>query len=474
MTTVSPPPTTADRDEPRGGTVFDAPADETVPDADGEGGGRLPAALRNLTWRFWLFTPVLVVLALAVPILTWKGFHILRTEDTGQTIDVETDPTAPGYEALVTPTPTAMILDVGAQGTLTGATLLTRPTQDQGGDVVFFPPGTLLDVPLPDGTTVQQTMAEIEAGGGPPALEQRVETLLGAGIGEMIVVNEGEWAQLVAPVAPLTVTNPSSVTSTDAAGVEHSFPAGEIELAAQDVDAYLEALGPGETDLVRITREEAFLKAWLRALDEAGDEAIPGEGDTGIGAFVRGLAGGPRQFSVLPVDPVPIPGYSIIDSNIFQPRTLEIVVRVPELIPFPTGVGRMRTRLVDGAGGDPTLLATTARTLVQAGAEITVVANDEQFDEEETTVTFFKPEDRPEAQRLLDALGVGRLVRDTGINDTIDVVVVLGQDFADAAGGDEDGSSGTTVPPIPQGGGDTGTGIPGGITPGAPGGDPAG
>ena len=145
----------------------------------------------------------------------------------------------------------------------------------------------------------------------------------------------------------------------------------------------------------------------------------------------------------------------------------------PSWPPFPTGVGRLRTRLVMGVEDQTERLGEVARTLVTAGAEVSVIANDDEFDETETVVYFFREDDREKAQRLLDALGTGTLVKDTALSDNIDVVVVLGQDYIDTLDG---GTTATTLPAggtVPIGGAPAG-GIPGGVTPGAPGGETTG
>ena len=174
---------------------------------------------------------------------------------------------------------------------------------------------------------------------------------------------------------------------------------------------------------------------------------------------------------------MPIPGVPLSESDLFRPNGLAIVATVPDIIPFPVGVGRLRTRLVMGVEDQTALLPDAAHTLVQAGAEISVIANDDEFDETETVVYFFRPSQREKAQRLLDSLGTGTLVKDTALSDNVDAVVVLGQDYIDLQGGSSPSTTapaGVSVPTtVPIGGGVSG-GIPGGVTPGAPGGDPAG
>jgi hypothetical protein len=447
--------------------------DELPDDGDARWAPHVPDVIRRTTWRFWIFAPALVVLVLLAPALAWKGFSILRTEDVGQEIGVTDDPDAAGFQAIVTPTPVAMLVDIGAQNSLAGVTLITIPTQQGGGDLVFFPVGTLLEVPLRD--PPEATLVDIYAEGGLSALEQRVETMLGAGISEVIRVPKGQWAAMVRPVAPLTVDNPVAVETTNLQGQPVSFPQGEIQLSAPQVGPYLQARGEDETDIVRLQRHEAFWTAWLAALDEAGDDAVPGEGTVGLGGYVRSLTGGPRTYMTLPATPVPIPGASIIDSDLFRPNLLEIAGLVPEIIPFPVGVGRLRTRLVMGVEGQTDLLPVAAHSLVVAGAEISVIKNDDEFDEARTVVYFFQREDREQAQRLVEALGVGELVRDTRLSDTVDVVVVLGQDYVDAQSG---GAPATTAPGgtgIPTGGGGQSGGVPGaGVTPGQPGGETPG
>ena len=140
----------------------------------------MPGVLRNVTWRFFIYAPVLLVLIVLAPMLAWKGFSILRNEDTGEIIGGETDPEAPGFQALVTPTPTTLLADIAPDGSLAGVTLITLPSQDGGGNIVFLPVGTLLEVPLR--APPEATLVAIHAEGGMPALEQRLETMLGAGI----------------------------------------------------------------------------------------------------------------------------------------------------------------------------------------------------------------------------------------------------------------------------------------------------
>ena len=134
----------------------------------------------------------------------------------------------------------------------------------------------------------------------------------------------------------------------------------------------------------------------------------------------------------------------------------------------------MRTRLVDGVGDVEGLKARAASVLVENGAEITVIGNATEYGQERTTVVFFRAEDEEAAQALADAMG-GRLERGASTNETVDVVVVIGRDFAaaDASTSEPTGDDPVEVVPptsVPIGG----DGSTPGIAPGPPGGDPLG
>jgi hypothetical protein len=371
----------------------------------------------------------------------------------------------------VTATPTLLLLDKGAENSLQGATLITLPSQEGGGNIIFLPIGTLLEVPLHEPPEVALNALYAEA--GVRGLEQRIETMLGAAVNEVVEVPRNQWANLVAPVAPLTVQNPSAAETTNDAGQPVSFPEGEIQLTAEQVGLYLQADSEDEADTVRISRHDAFWTAWLAALDEAGEDAVPGEGLTGVGGAVRQLIGGTRNQITLPVTPVAVPGLPAIDSDIFRPNTLEIVASVPAWIPFPTGVGRLRTRLVMGVEDQGDQVPVIAHDLVTAGAEIGQIANADEFGVEETEVVFFHEDQREQAQRLLDALGAGRLVKDNAEGDTFDVVAIIGQDVIDALNGGAAPAS--TVPggTVPLNDANTPSGLPQ-VTPGDPGGETTG
>src|SRR5690606_35225516 len=81
------------------------------------------------------------------------------------------------------------------------------------------------------------------------------------------------------------------------------FPRASIDVPVTQIWSYLSARNPGETELNRMVRLEAFWSAWLARVATEPDApgVVPGEVDSGLGRFVRGLAKGQTQVLTLPL-----------------------------------------------------------------------------------------------------------------------------------------------------------------------------
>jgi hypothetical protein len=397
------------------------------------------------------------VLLLAIPVLSYVGYREVRTSRQGQVIDAVTDPAAPGFEATVVPTPTMMVADTNADGALNGVVILSLGPEDQGGSVTSVPVGTV--VPLPLTELGSGNFQEIYQLSGVDGLTQRVATMATAALPEKVEVGVDQWATLLAPVGPLTVDNPAPIV--DLAGAQ-IFPQGEVQVAPEQAGAFLTGGGPFDGGLTRTERQMAFWEAWITKVAEVGGpDAVPGETDRGLGRFVRGLAAGTHSVIEFPVTAVPIPGAAAADTTVFEPATDDIPSFIATNIPFPSGVGRARTRILDGVG-QTGLTSEAASLIVPAMAEIHSVGNDDEFGQATTRIVYFDDEDREAAERFQTALGVGELVEGEAGSDSIDVTITLGDDFGDA-GAAEPGAADT----VPTADSTTTTAA---IAPGTPGG----
>lgn len=446
-----------------------SPAPPQPVDEPGSGDDE-PGSARGWTWPGVAYAAALSLLILAIPALGYAGYWILLNEDTGQLEDIETDPEAPGFEALVTPTPTLLAMDTDASGQLAGVTLLSLTAEPEGGGAVLsFPVSLHLEVPLT--TPPEKPLDEIYELLGTEGLDRRIETLIQTGTTETVVIPPDRWAALVAPIGTLVVDNPVAadiVRPDGSAGP--SFPAGEIELTPDQVADFVQGREVADTDLRRTDRRNAFWTAWLEAVGSSDDPGVvPGETTAGLGRYVRTLAAGEHIVGTAPVDQVPIPGASVAESDLFLPDEGALATVLGQIVPFPSGVGRLRTRLIDGVGEGAELRLQAAADLVSAGAQITVIANGDDFDQRRTVVVYFRRADKEQAEALAEAMGTDRVERQEATTRNVDAVVVIGRDYAERTKAEEDVGGDAPTPttiPVADGGGV--------ILPGEPGGDPLG
>lgn len=398
--------------QPLPGGLLTAPTEEQVRPV----GGVHFAPVEAGPSRRWtiVFVSLLAVALVAGGTLAYAGVQTVRNSRAGRSVSTVTDPAAPGFEAFLEPTPTLAVLH--ASGTqLISVAVLALYSGDVGGSVLLVPPDTRLD-----STTGANSLGGVSLFlESPTAALAGLQSLLGIGISEVAVVDDARWAELVAPVAPLTLDNPDAVGA---------FPAGALSLEADQVGPYLAVRAEGESDLARQFRHQLFYEAWAEAVAASPDPAaIPGEVESGIGRFVRGLAGGPRQIATLPVVESQTPFGELARLDADPDATKELV---SSLVPFPTAPypgGRVRVRLLDGAG-EPDHVLRVAPLVVPAGTEIVVVGNADAFDYTTTEIRYHHRTFEPAAEELRDALGAGRVVDDPRQTDAFDVTIVLGAD----------------------------------------------
>lgn len=365
---------------------------------------------------------VLIGLFVSGAVLAYAGVRLIRTSTEGEVLRPIDDPDAPGFEALVDPTPTLVMLHDRA-GKLDAITVLSLSNGDGGGGgVLLVPDRTVVDLPILGVAPIEAAYefgdAQIEA--------QAVGDLLGTAMHETEVVGADRWADLVAPVAPITIDNPNELIADG----EVRFPIGEIELEPSDVGAYLEAHDAEGSDLARFARHETFWAAWLEAVAADGTPAaVPGELESGIGRFVRALSAGRSLIETLPVQPARADLHG--EDPAFVPRGNEVQTLVTRFVPFPSSPSpgaRARLRLLNGTN-DTTLAASVASDLPPAGVSIVLIGNATSLDEETTTVRYVGDEFRPEALRVVEILGVGNVVEESRPSDAADITVTLGADY---------------------------------------------
>jgi hypothetical protein len=359
-----------------------------------------------------VFASVLAVAGLLGAVLAYVGVEVLRDSSAGRRI-TSADPDEPGYEALLEPTPTMLVLHV-SDGQLRSAALLALGTGGQGGSVLLLPPS----VEVGDGEDAAPLSVTYAFGSTPEVLRGAGEAIAGVGVQELVVLDSAKWTELVTPVQPLTIVNPDDVDG---------FEAGELQLAAADVAAWLEARDPDESELSVLARQQLLWEAWVAAVAASpSPEVVPGELDAGMGRFVRGLAAGPVQVATVPVAEV-VDGAG---NDVYEVDREALRGVITDLVPFPIGTAlapRTRVRLLDGAG-QPDHVRDVAPVVVASDSTVVVVGNADAFDYTTTEIRYHQPGQQAAAERLQRALGAGAVVEDVRPIDAFDVTIVLGTD----------------------------------------------
>ncbi len=386
-------------------------------DKDGDpgatSGGR--HLVRHGPSRRWLtiFSVLLALAVVAAGGLAYAGIKTVRSSRAGQSVSVITDPAAPGFEAFLEPTPTLAIVHRDGLSVKSIAVAALR-SGDDGGSLLLVSPEVQSRADDPDSFNLA---ADAAFATEPTIVVPLVQELLGFGIVEVAVVEVARWAELVAPVAPIELDNPVAIGE---------FPAGRIALQPEQVGRFLGARDLAASPREAVRRQRAFYTAWLGAIGASDDPAaVPGEVESGIGRFMRGLGAGPHR-----VEETPVLEERLEDRFRLEVDAAAMEPLVAELVPYPTAAvpgGRIRVRLLDGTG-DARHVQVAAPLIVPAGAEIVVVGNAEAFDYRETEVRYHNPVVKAPAGALLEALGAGRLIEDPRQTDAFDVTIVLGPD----------------------------------------------
>lgn len=387
---------------------------DSVPNA----GGAAPRKKPPRWWR-WGWPLLLLGLAAAVPLLVWLGWSAISSSSDGTEVGAPVDPSAPGYQAFVEPTPTLLLIH--AEGDrLFGVTLLALTDPGVEGAVLLIPPETKTSSGLVSGRWAES---------GSAGMGDSVAELLGIRPGEIQVVDNDGWAAMVMATAPVVVDNPDVLVTTPG---EIGFDSGILSLTAAEVGRYLEWRNPGESPLAALSRQLLFWDAWLAQVAESTvPDVIPGETDRGMGRFGRALAAGELFKSTV--------AGRMDDSGAVVLNPAQTAYLVNEVIPFPisaAGEGLPRVRLLNGIG-DLDLTQTAARMLSRNGAQITIVGNAAEFGWQTTKVAYHDASFALHAEAYRDALGTGSVIAEEQPNASIDITVTFGADFSQliAAGG---------------------------------------
>lgn len=397
--------------------------------------------------RWWRIGYPLVVGAfvlLVVPALVFVGLRVILDSSDGQLVKRVTDPAAPGYEAVVEKTPTAVAAIVAPDGSLDSAVVFALTSENSGG-VMLIPAS--LAIPTDYGIF---PLSEVWKIGAVDSIALGVGQVLNLNFNEKLTISASDWTALVGPYAPLSFSIPDAVRNASDAVV---FPKGTVTLTADQVGSFLTSKSPKDNDLNRLIRQELFWKAWLAKV-KSGSVQFPAPTTSGLGRFVASVARGQLSVSSLPVVPVatgsPLPG----GGPMYTVQPNAALDAVAAIVPFPDGApgARPRLRVLDGTGKLGNGID-AALILNAAGGQVDVVGNAKSFGQSTTQIIYFEGAPEAEAEKMRAALTMGEIVESNQSNSGADMTVILGEDFlakfgpASGGGSGNSGASGAAADP---------------------------
>lgn len=368
----------------------------------GDGSRRQRRELRRQRGRRSALRLMAVVLGLVVAAgLAWLAVTLLADDET----DAPDRPDAVSTTVVDSPGP-ALVALADDTGRLYGLTLFVPATST----IVHVPPGTLVEVPSLGLAPLQEAAAE----GGDELLRDSLENLLGARIDEVVRLGPAELEAMVLESGPLGVGVAEPVEQREASGrVTVVIPSGSFTILPENVVRLLSTLGDG-TGLELLVRHQLFWTAYLASVADARIDAI------------ESMAGADVRHRVLPVEAVA----GLEGEELYRVNTelLDALVRrvLPDA-PRPDGE-RIRVRILNGAGA-PGVAQDVQPLLVDVGAQVTLSGNADRFDYETTQVVYYEDDRLDDARAIVEALGVGEVVKSLNELAVVDVTVVVGADF---------------------------------------------
>ena len=394
------------------------------------------------TSRWWrIGYPVLVGLVLVVvPFLVFAGLRVILDSSDGKLVKRVTDPAAPGYEAVVEKTPTAMAAVVAADGSLDSVVVFALTSDTSGG--VLLIPGSL-GVETTFGLFPLTTLWKL---GELDPVATEVGKTLNLSFTESFVIAASDWATLVGPYAPITLSTLDAVRDAKDAIV---FPKGSVSLKPDQVATFLTSRSSKDSDLNRLVRQELFWKAWLQKVKSSASP-FPTPTTSGIGRYIAAVARGQLSVSELPVVLGPIALPALGGSQTYIVQQSAALASVAAIVPFPDGAPgrRPRMRVLDGTGKLSNGI-TAAIMLNAAGGQVDVVGNAKSYGQLRTQIIYFEGTTGAQATTMQSALTMGEIVASKQSNSGADMTVVLGEDFVakfgPSSGGGGGGSTSSTT-----------------------------
>ncbi len=416
-----------------------------------------------------------LVVLLCVPVLSYAAVNLIRNSKEGTCKNCDQP------EISIPPTPLSMLATVDSSGKVTTITVmaLMPPGTDgaaDGGTFIVVPVGAETSSP----TTGQRLrVGDVYGSGDAAALKTAVEGLLGVTISEYAVLDAAGTEKFLSPVAPIDVDLTEPVVETASDGSAHElFPVGTQRLDAAQMAQFLMARAPQQSELDRLERIGAF---WTSVSDKIGDglqastpasTAVPGPapGDTssaqpsaspapgaaattttaaatsspdlaaalgqtnGMQAATDALFDGKTYVYRLSATPSTDATANPQNDDRLLLDTAEVIYVMAKTAPSATSPSQLAVSFWVKSSLGPEATKEAVSRLAFAGANVLLVTEPVATPPAVSTMEYWDPEDKAEAESKVRQLGEVQTVEPTLHVKGINVILTLGENFLKEAG----------------------------------------
>jgi hypothetical protein len=388
----------------------------------------LPAS-RN-RWITPVFTVMLVGLSLAAWTVARQAQTAVLESQSGSISAAALDPTATNFRAFTEPTPTGLVMHtaiVAGRPQLMGVTFMAAAANDQGGTVLTIP-ATFVHL---GGTA--EPLSELFTEVGFLAVVNEMESVLGIGFGEVVVLDARSWTSLMSVDLPLEFTLATDLfenisdeeTRTILAAGTRQWDLAEVELIATHRN-------PQEASIGLARRQQEIWRSWISRTASSVEQPGIFSLDEGFIDLIGDLATGEVSYRNIAAAAAPADATEDTTYIADQQQVLDLVSQV---VPFPTPAepgDRPSVMLLDGTGGVYDQLPVLS-AVVRSGGQVAILGNAERFDLPATEVQVHDPAAAEIAAALAERLGAGAPVEAPLTEATVSITVIVGADRAPAS-----------------------------------------
>jgi hypothetical protein len=383
-------------------------------------GASTPPGPRRVGLAAVAFGAAIVLLATAIPLLTWFGYHLVVTSRAG-VINTAAEGPGAGAAQVLPPTPTELVVFTDTRGHPVSYSLLSLNSGAHGGAVVSIPAKTKLPI-VGFGLT---RLDVAYAFGGLKTLQQALTSIVDFVVGGNVRVGPTEAAALVQPLGQLTVDNP-----VDVGGSGGLFPSGQLQLRPSQIEGYLAATSSSDP-LAQMKTQQAFWQAWLAATADNPSAANAAANlDSRLGHFAQVLGTGGVKYDTLPVTAGTESDSTGTSTEVFTVDRGAAGMQMLAAVPFPMAPIDLRPQVEIYNSYDRQGVPTAViQRVVFAGGQLLLVGTSGNLGRETTELHYGDPSMVPEVDKIRAELGTGKLVLDPSIAEPGEVTIIAGKDL---------------------------------------------